>query len=48
MQAVLAIPGFETLRHYGDPSEILTQPVAGVPLLVRVIAQRRGRVWIQS
>ena len=38
MQAVLAIPGLETLRNYGDATEVLMQKVAGVPLLVRVIA----------
>jgi phosphatidylglycerophosphate synthase len=38
VQAVLAIPGLETLRQYGDPAESLMQKVAGVPLLVRVIA----------
>jgi phosphatidylglycerophosphate synthase len=38
VQAVLAIPGLETLRSYGDPTEVLMQKVAGVPLLVRVVA----------
>jgi phosphatidylglycerophosphate synthase len=38
VQAVLAIPGLETLRSYGDPTEVLMQTVAGVPLLVRVVA----------
>jgi phosphatidylglycerophosphate synthase len=38
VQAVLAIPGLETLRSYGDPAEALKQKVAGVPLLVRVLA----------
>jgi phosphatidylglycerophosphate synthase len=37
VQAVLAIPSLETLRNYGDPTEVLMQKVAGVPLLVRVI-----------
>jgi phosphatidylglycerophosphate synthase len=38
VQAVLAIPGLETLRSYGDAAEVLTKKVAGVPLLVRVLA----------
>jgi phosphatidylglycerophosphate synthase len=38
MRAVLAIPGLETLRNYGDPAEVLMRKVAGVPLLVRVLA----------
>jgi phosphatidylglycerophosphate synthase len=38
VQAVLTIPRRETLKHYGDPAEVLTQTVAGVPLLVRIIA----------
>jgi phosphatidylglycerophosphate synthase len=38
VQAVLAIPGLETLRSHGDAAEVLTQKVAGVPLLVRVLA----------
>lgn len=38
MQAVLAIPGLETLRSYGDATEVLMERVAGVPLLVRVVA----------
>jgi phosphatidylglycerophosphate synthase len=38
MQAVLAIPGLETLRAYGEPSDVLTRQVAGVPLLARVLA----------
>jgi phosphatidylglycerophosphate synthase len=38
VQAVLAIPGLDTLRKYGDPAEVLTRKVAGVPLLVRVLA----------
>jgi phosphatidylglycerophosphate synthase len=36
MQAVLAIPGRETVRDCGP--EVLMQKVAGVPLLIRVIA----------
>ena len=38
VQAVLAIPNLETLLNVGDPAQVLTQNVAGVPLLVRVIA----------
>ena len=38
MQAVLAIPGSETLRKYGEPADVLMRPVAGVPLLTRVLA----------
>jgi phosphatidylglycerophosphate synthase len=38
VQAVLAIPGLETLRNYGDAAEVLMQKVAGVPLLIRVVA----------
>lgn len=38
MRAVLAIPDLQTLRNYGDAAEVLMQQVAGVPLLVRVIA----------
>jgi phosphatidylglycerophosphate synthase len=38
VQAVLAIPSLETLRNYGNATEVLMQKVAGVPLLVRVIA----------
>jgi phosphatidylglycerophosphate synthase len=38
VQAVLAIPSLETLRNYGDATDVLMQEVAGVPLLVRVMA----------
>ena len=38
MQAVLAIPGLETLKNYGEPSDVLLRQVAGVPLLARVLA----------
>ena len=38
MQAVIAIPELRVLREYGDPEKMLMQKVAGVPLLVRVIA----------
>ena len=38
MQAVLAIPSLETLQSYGDAAGVLTQKVAGVPLLGRVLA----------
>jgi phosphatidylglycerophosphate synthase len=38
VQAVLAIPGSATLRNYGEPRDVLMRQVAGVPLLVRVLA----------
>ena len=38
MQAVLAIPDLETLLHFGAQDDALMQRVAGVPLLVRVLA----------
>jgi CTP:molybdopterin cytidylyltransferase MocA len=38
MQAVLAIPGFETFQNSAAAPEVLMQKVAGVPLLLRVIA----------
>ena len=38
MQAVLAIPSLETLHRLGHGPEFLMQEVAGVPLLVRVLA----------
>ena len=38
MQAVLAIPGSETLRQYGASEKVLMRKVAGVPLLTRVMA----------
>jgi phosphatidylglycerophosphate synthase len=38
MRAVLAIPGVEALRSFESGASILTQPIAGVPLLIRVIA----------
>jgi phosphatidylglycerophosphate synthase len=38
VQGVLAIPGSEILQSHGGASEALMQKVAGVPLLVRVIA----------
>ena len=38
MQAVLAIPSLERLRSYGGATEVLMQKVAGVSLLVRVVA----------
>ena len=47
MQAVLAIPSLETLRNYGDATEVLMQKVAGVPLLVRVIATAK-RAGVES
>jgi len=47
VQAVLAIPSLETLRNYGDATEVLMQKVAGVPLLVRVIATAK-RAGVES
>jgi phosphatidylglycerophosphate synthase len=45
MQAVLAIPELCVLRKYIDAAGVLTRDIAGVPLLVRVIATaRRGGV----
>jgi phosphatidylglycerophosphate synthase len=38
MQAVIAIPPRQTLHQFGGAEEALMQEVAGVPLLVRVIA----------
>jgi phosphatidylglycerophosphate synthase len=38
VRAVLAIPDLQTLRYYRDAADVLMQKVAGVPLLVRVIA----------
>jgi phosphatidylglycerophosphate synthase len=38
MQAVIAIPPHQTLQHFGGPEQALMQEVAGVPLLVRIIA----------
>jgi phosphatidylglycerophosphate synthase len=38
MQAVLAIPGLEALQQFEGGTDVLMRPVAGVPLLVRVIA----------
>jgi len=38
VRAVLAIPGLETLRNYSDAAEVPLREVAGVPLLIRVIA----------
>jgi phosphatidylglycerophosphate synthase len=38
VQAVLAIPSLEMLRNHGGATEVLMQKVAGVPLLVRVVA----------
>ena len=38
MQAVLAIPGLDSLQKYGEPADVLMRPVAGVPLLARVLA----------
>lgn len=47
MQAVLAIPSLETLRNFGDATEVLMQKMAGVPLLIRVIATAK-RAGIDS
>jgi hypothetical protein len=38
MQAVIAIPPRQTLQQFGGAEQALMQEVAGVPLLVRVIA----------
>ena len=38
MQAIIAIPPHQTLQKYGGAEQALMQEVAGVPLLVRVIA----------
>jgi phosphatidylglycerophosphate synthase len=38
MQAVLAIPALCVLRSYPDAEGVLTRKIAGVPLLIRVIA----------
>jgi phosphatidylglycerophosphate synthase len=38
VQAVLAIPSSEMLRSYGNVTEVLMRKVAGLPLLVRVMA----------
>src|SRR2546427_7290921 len=38
MQAVIAIPPRQTLRQFGGAEQALMQEVAGVPLLVRIIA----------
>ena len=38
MQAVIAIPPSQTLQQLGGAEQALMQEVAGVPLLVRIIA----------
>jgi len=38
MQAVLVIPGSQLLQKFADAERILTREIAGVPLLIRVIA----------
>jgi hypothetical protein len=38
VQAVLAIPGLEMFRNYRNPVDVLMREVAGVPLLVRLLA----------
>jgi phosphatidylglycerophosphate synthase len=37
MQALIAIPDFETLRRYGGAEQSLMRGVSGIPLLVRII-----------
>jgi hypothetical protein len=37
MQALIAIPDFETLRRYGGAEQSLMREVSGIPLLVRII-----------
>src|SRR5580693_5170315 len=41
MQAVIAIPELSVLRKYMDAAGVLTREIAGVPLLIRVIATAR-------
>ena len=41
MQAVIAIPDLSILGNYGDVEKVLTREIAGVPLLIRVIATAR-------
>ena len=38
MQAVIAIPTHQILQQFGGAEQALMREVAGVPLLVRVIA----------
>ena len=38
MQAVIVIPELSVLRNYADAEDVLTRGIAGVPLLIRVIA----------
>src|SRR5260370_40434990 len=47
MQAVIAIPPLQTLQKHGGAEQALMQEVAGVPLLVRVIATAM-RVGVDS
>ncbi|MBV9034729.1 MAG: CDP-alcohol phosphatidyltransferase family protein, partial [Acidobacteriaceae bacterium] len=47
MQCVLAVPDQEMLRNYGDAAEMLMAKVAGVPLLIRVIATA-ARAGVES
>jgi phosphatidylglycerophosphate synthase len=41
MQAVIAIPEVSALRKYADVEGVLTREIAGVPLLIRIIATAR-------
>jgi len=41
MQAVIAIPDLSILGNHGDVEKVLTREIAGVPLLIRVIATAR-------
>jgi len=41
MQAVVAIPGLTALSNYSDGADVLTREIAGIPLLIRVIATAR-------
>ncbi len=38
MQALMVVPGLRTLLPLGSPQQVLTQEVAGIPLLARVVA----------
>jgi len=38
VQAVLAIPGPETLRNSGEPGDVLMEKMGGRPAAVRVLA----------
>ena len=47
MQAVVAVPQSSVLSNYADGAGVLERPVAGVPLLTRVIATA-GRAGADS